>query len=113
MLIHTFRKGQFSARERQVVMNEIWHDLPSKIKSLADFADKYGTLQFDEPIYKSLHELDASEIVRLKEIGLMLSDEWEAIQKYISLHPITEFESGKRLYFLLHFFAIGNDLSIL
>ena len=94
-------------------MNDMWHDLPENIKCLAEYADRYGTLQFDEPIYKSLYELDATEIANLKEMGRMMSDEWESIKEYISAHPITESESGARLYFLLHYFALGNDLSIL
>ncbi|MFO0937216.1 MAG: hypothetical protein U0798_11960 [Gemmataceae bacterium] len=98
---------------REIDMENIWHDLPSELLYLQKYADEYGTLQFDDAIFDRLKRLDQSEIEELKQVSVFMVENWNLIEKYRETHPMTESESGKRLYFFGVFFAHGNELSIL
>jgi hypothetical protein len=90
-----------------------WSLLPDHLRAMIPWAEKYGSLQFDDPINEYLASIPIEEIPDLKEAGRFISENWDAIRKLLDDNPMTDSVSSRRIYFLMHFLGLANDRGLL
>jgi len=96
---------------RLAVLN--WSKLPDSLAYLVGPATKYGKLQFDDPIYNFLQNITPDEKVELQELRKRMSEDYDAIERFLNEFPITEHTEAARVYFTGHLIAIGIDIGVL
>ncbi|HEV3435773.1 MAG TPA: hypothetical protein VG122_00340, partial [Gemmata sp.] len=64
-----------------------WSKLPTSLSWLAEPAEQYGHLQFDDPIYDYLRRVGPDERVALRELGERWGKAWEDINRWLDAYP--------------------------
>lgn len=91
-----------------------WNNLPEEMKFLIPYAEKYGSLQFDDPIYDYLEKCSKKEKLEILELEAKMAGRVDAaIPKFLDDFPMTKHEESSLIYFLGHFLALGHDVGLL
>lgn len=112
--IAPFDNGAVAPAERKSVAALDWSKLPVPLRYLAEPAETYGSLQFDDPIYEFLQDrMTPAEQVQLRELSQRYDQDWDAINSWLDEFPMTEHREAGLVYFTGHLLATGADLGLL
>jgi hypothetical protein len=90
-----------------------WSKLPAGLEWLAELAERYGHLQFDDPIYAFLRGATPKEREELRK----LIERWNAfhpqIEAWLDEYNITKHTEARLVYFTGHMLGTGVDSGLL
>lgn len=87
-----------------------WSKLPTELRWLAEPAER---LQFDDPIYDFLRQLDPSGRDELRELGRRWGEAWPAIDAWLKQYSMTVHPEASLVYFTGHLLGTGADAGLL
>jgi hypothetical protein len=91
-----------------------WSKLPPSLSYLAGPAERYGRLQFDDPIYKFLQErMTPDEQTELRALNERYRKDWEAIDRWLDEFRMTKHPEARLVYFTGCLLGTGADLGLL
>lgn len=91
-----------------------WSKLPSSLSYLAGPAERYGRLQFDDPVYEFLQDLmTPAEQLELRALNQRWLQDEKAIDAWLDEFRMTEHPEARLVYFTGYLLAIGSDLSLI
>jgi hypothetical protein len=112
--IAPFSDGVICPQEKEETETLDWNKLPSSLRYLAGPAERYGRLQFDDPIYEFLQErMTAEEQAELRALNQRYGRDWEAINRWLDGFSMTEHPEARLVYFTGHLLGTGADLGLL
>jgi hypothetical protein len=90
-----------------------WSKLPAELQWLAEPAERYGRLQFDDPIYDFLRRVGSDERNELRALGRKWEKAWPAIDAWLNDHPMTAHPEARLVYFTGVLLGTGADAKLL
>jgi hypothetical protein len=90
-----------------------WSKLPPELGWLAVSAERYGRLQFDDPIYDFLRGLNSTERDQLRELGQRWGEAFPEIDAWLDQYTITVHPEASLVYFTLYLLGTGADAGLL
>ena len=90
-----------------------WSKLPAELEWLAAPAERYGRLQFDDPIDDLLRAIGPAERAELQALGRRWAESWPAIDAWLDTHRITAHPEARLVYFTGHLLGTGLDAELL
>ena len=94
----------FNTREVKLVEKKPkldWNKLPKQIAFLAQPAQKYGAIQFDDEVYQFLTALDADTYRELRHVSDLAKDCQTEIDGFLDKYSMAEHPEAARVYFLM------------
>jgi hypothetical protein len=81
-----------------------------RLEYLAAPAERYGTLQFDDPVFDFLeNRMTPEEAKMLSELANRWGQDDEVIEAWLDKYRITEHEESRLVYFLGYLISQGRD----
>ncbi len=91
-----------------------WSKLPSSLRYLAGPAERFGRLQFDDPIFEFLQEqMTVDEQAELSALSRRYEQDSQAINHWLDEFSMTEHREAALVYFTGYLLAIGADIGLL
>jgi hypothetical protein len=91
-----------------------WEKLPDPLRYLAVPAERYGRLQFDDPIYEFLQErMTPVEQSELRALNRRYKQDWDAINHWLDEYRMTEHPEARLVYFTGCLLGTGAELGLL
>jgi len=111
--IHPFDDG--AVRPMEAPPEELdWNKLPGPLRYLAGPAERYGRLQFDDPIYEFLREqMTPEERAELRSLNRRYKRDWDAINRWLDEYPMTKHPEARLVYFTGCLLGTGVELGLL
>jgi hypothetical protein len=112
--IAPFSDGIVCPQKREKAETLDWSKLPSSLHYLTGPAERYGRLQFDDPIYEFLQErMTSDEQAELQALNQRYRQDRETIDHWLDEFSMTAHPEAGLVYFTGYMLAIGADLGLL
>ena len=90
-----------------------WTKLPAELRWLEGPAERYGRLQFDDPIYDFLRSASRAVRDELRQLGRRWGEAYPAIDAWLNAHRITVHPEAALVYFTGYLLGTGADAGLL
>lgn len=90
-----------------------WSKLPPSLRYLAEPAERYGRIQFDDRIDEFLQEqMTPDEKVELQALVQRYEQDWKPINQWLNEFRMTEHSEARLVYFTGHLLGTGCDMGL-